>query len=130
MSIAQAIEAIDSFQGSSLTESLSDIESQVVGLGLNEVQIFCGTLKIDDAFLASALSIKKVAVQINVVGTEFPLKFFKGARALTSVLRGQPSISARITAKYGASIERVCDYYDLKKQEVKICDVSPHIGRC
>lgn len=212
MSIDHAIEAIERFQGASLTESLSGIETHIVGLGLNEVQSFCGSRGIDDAFLASALSVKKIASQINViihaagilrslqsimepgevvesvslgagntgrkfdletnfrvaeykfidwqggpesirqngifkdffelaehetvkrkflyvVGTEFPLRFFRGGRALTSVLSRQSAILARITAKYGTSIERVCDYYDLKRQEVSICDVAPYIGR-
>ena len=67
MSIDHAIEAIESFQGASLTASLSGIETQIVGLGLNEVQNFCGSRGIDDAFLASALSIKKIAGQVNVI---------------------------------------------------------------
>jgi hypothetical protein len=66
---------------------------------------------------------------LYVVGTEFPLRFFRGGRALTSVLSRQPAILARITAKYGTGIERVCDYYDLKRQQVNICDVVPYIGR-
>jgi hypothetical protein len=212
MSIDQAIKAINGFQGESLTQSLSAIESSVIGLSLIELQKFCGNRGIDNTFLASALSIKKIAGQINViihaagilhsllsvlepgevvesvslgagntgrkfdletnlrvaeykfidwqggpesirqngvfkdffelaeyettkkkylyvVGTDFPLRFFRGGRALTSVLSRQPAILARIAAKYGASIVRVCDYYVLKKDEVQICDISPHIGR-
>ena len=212
MSIDKAIEAINSFQGDSLTQSLSGIESSVIGLSLVELQKFCGDRGIDNAFLASALSIKKVAGQINViihaagilhsllgileagevvesvslgagntgrkfdletnlrvaeykfidwqggaetirqngifkdffelaehvttkkkylyvVGTDFPLKFFRGGRALTSVLSRQPAILARILAKYGDNVAQVCDYYELKKDEVKIYDISPHIGR-
>lgn len=212
MSIDQAIEAIENFQGTSLTESLSVIESNIVGLGINEVLGFCGSRKIDHAFLASALSIKKVAGQINViihaagilhslqsilepgelvestslgagntgrkfdletnfrvaeykfidwqggpesirqngifkdffelaeyetakkkflyvVGTEFPLRFFRGGRALTSVLSRQPLLLDRVAAKYGTGVTKVCDYYELKKHEVSICDVSPYIGR-
>lgn len=212
MSIDQAIKAIDGFQGESLTQSLSAIESSVIGLSLIELQKLCGNRGIDNAFLASALSIKRIAGQINViihaagilhsllsvlepgevvesvslgagntgrkfdletnlrvaeykfidwqggpesirqnsvfkdffelaeyettkkkylyvVGTDFPLRFFRGGRALTSVLSRQPAILARIAAKYGASIVRVCDYYVLKKDEVQICDISPHFGR-
>lgn len=212
MSINQAIEAIESFQGASLTESLSGIESEIVGLGFNEVLGFCSSRNIDHAFLASALSIKKVAGQINViihaagilhslqsilepgeliesvslgagntgrkfdletnfrvaeykfidwqggpesirqngifkdffelaefetakkkflyvVGTEFPLRFFRGGRALTSVLSRQPLLLERVAAKYGTDVTKVCDYYELKRQEVSICDVSPYIGR-
>jgi hypothetical protein len=212
MSVDQAIKAINIFQGDSLTQSLSGIESSVIGLSLIELQSFCCNRGIDNAFLASALSIKKVAGQINViihaagilhsllgilepgevvesvslgagntgrkfdletnlrvaeykfidwqggpesirqngifkdffelaehettkkkylyvVGTDFPLRFFRGGRALTSVLSRQPAILARISAKYGANIVRVCDYYALKKDEVQIYDISPHIGR-
>ncbi len=212
MRIDQAIKAIDDFQGESLTRSLSAIESSVIGLSLIELQEFCGNRGIDNAFLASALSIKKIAGQINViihaagilhslpsvlepgevieyvslgagntgrkfdletnlrvaeykfidwqggaesirqngifkdffelaehettkrkylyvVGTDFPLKFFRGGRALTSVLSRQQAILSRIAAKYGTHIVRACDYYALKKDEVKICDISPHIGR-
>lgn len=210
MSIDQAIQAIEEFQGDSLTKSISSIEAHVVGLSLEELQAFCGSRKIDGNFLSSALSIKKVAGQINViihaagilrslqsilepgekiesvslgagntgrkfdletnlrvaeykfidwqggpesirqngifkdffelaehqtekkkflyvVGTEFPLRFFLGGRALTSVLSRHPAILKRITAKYGKSIGKVCDYYELKKQAVQICDISPHI---
>lgn len=67
MSIDPAIKAIENFQAESLTKSLSDIESLICSMGINEVQSFCGNRGIDDAFLASALSIKKVAGQINVI---------------------------------------------------------------
>ena len=67
MSIDPAIQAIENFQGDSLTKSLSDMEALVRKMGLNEVQKFCDSHGIDDAFLASALSIKKVAGQINVI---------------------------------------------------------------
>lgn len=212
MSIDHAIEAIENFQGASLTESLSSIEAHIKRFDLNDIQSFCDSRGINDAFMASALSIKKIAGQINVVihaagilcslqsimepgevvenvslgagnagrkfdletnfrvaeykfidwqggsesirqngifkdffelaehktpkrkflyvvGTEFPLRFLQGGRALTSVLSRYPTILARITEKYGSGIERVCDYYDLKKQEVNICDVAPCIGR-
>jgi hypothetical protein len=212
MSIDQTIEAIEKFQGADLTESISAIETRIKDWGLDEVKVFCASRAIDDAFLASALSVKKIAGQINVIihaagilrslqdilepgekveyvslgagntgrkfdletnrrvaeykfidwqggpesirqngifkdffelaeyetnkkkflyvlGTEFPLRFFNGGRALTSVLSSQPKMLERITKEYGYDIKRVCDYYDLKKHEVDIYDVSPHIGR-
>lgn len=212
MSHDQAIEAIENFQGSSLTESLSGIEARIVGWSLSDVHGFCGDQGIDDAFMASALSIKKVAGQINtiihaagilrslqsvlepgeqvlsvslgagntgrkfdletnlrvaeykfidwqggaetirqnslfkdffelaedethkrkylyVIGTEYPLKFFRSGRALSSVLDRQPKILERISAKYGPEVKRVCDYYSLQSQTVEICDVAPFIGR-
>jgi hypothetical protein len=66
---------------------------------------------------------------LYVVGTEYPLKFFNGGRALSSVLSRNPNILSRIKAKYGESVTKVCDYYELKKDDVHICDVRPHIGR-
>lgn len=181
-------------------------------MGIDEVRNLCSSRGVDDDFLASALSVKKIAGQINViihasgilrslqeilepgeqvvyvslgagntgrkfdletnyrvaeykfidwqggpesirqngifkdffelaeyetpkkkflyvVGDELPLKFFNGGRALKSVLSRQPRVLARITEKYGGGIERVCDYYNIKKHEVHVCDVSPHIGR-
>ncbi len=212
MSFDQAIKAIENFQGASLTGNLSTIETRIVGHSIIEMIDFCGLRKIDDDFMASALSIKKVAGQINVIihaagilrslqsilepgevvesvslgagntgrkfdletnlrvaeykfidwqggpetirqnsifkdffelaehettkqkflyviGTDLPLKFMQGGRALTSVLSRQPSILQRITEKYGDEIKRVCDYYAMKKHEVIIHDIAPHIGR-
>ena len=212
MDINQAIESVKGFQGASLTESISDIETAIQEMGIQEVQNFCSNRGVDDEFMAAALSIKKLAGQINtiihaagilrslqdilepgevieyvslgagntgrkfdlttnkrvaeykfidwqggaesirqnslfkdffglaehetdkkkflyVVGDEFPLKFFNGGRKLSSVLSRQPKILMEITEKYGAGIERVCHYYDIKKHEVKICDVTNHIGR-
>lgn len=212
MSIDQAITAIENFQGGSLTKSLSDIERKIVGLSIEEVGHLTNAHRINDAFLASALAIKKVAGQINViihaagilrslqdilepgenvesvslgagntgrkfdletnfrvaeykfidwqggaetirqngifkdffelaehdtpkrkylyvVGTELPLKFFRGGRALSSVLSRHPMMLERIIANYGTGVKKVCDYYELKKDVVSICDISPHIGR-
>lgn len=211
MSIYQAIKAVETFQGTSLTESISSIEKCVRGMRINELQNLCARHQIDDDFIASALSIKKIARQINVVihaagilrslqhimepeeeiisvslgagntgrkfdletnfrvaeykfidwqggaesirqngifkdfvelaedettrrkylyvvGTEFPLKFLRGGRVLTSVLSRQPAMLARINEKY-PSVKRACDYYDLKSDEVSVCDIAPYIGR-
>jgi len=67
MSIDRAIQAIAEFQGSSLTQSLSAIESSVLGLSATDLEAFCGSRSIDNAFMSSAASIKKVAGQINVI---------------------------------------------------------------
>ncbi len=66
---------------------------------------------------------------LYVVGLEHPLRFFRGGRALTSVLSRQPVILQRLNATYGEDITHVRNYYDLKKEEVEICDIAPHIGR-
>lgn len=66
---------------------------------------------------------------LYVVGTNHPLKFLTGGRALTSVLSRYPNIFADIAKKYGSGVSRVSDYYELKKAEVEIRDISPYIGR-
>lgn len=67
MSIKQSIKAITSFQGDSLTESLADIESSIIGSDASKSRIFCDDRNIDQEFMASALAIKDVAGQINVI---------------------------------------------------------------
>ena len=67
MNIEVAIVAIESFQGDSLTTSLSKIESDIRGMNSSDVSTLCEECKVDDSFIQSALTIKKVASQINVV---------------------------------------------------------------
>lgn len=212
MTIDKALHAIAAFQGDSLTKSLSDIECRIIGSGVEDVDSFCAKRGVDGDFMDSAIAIKRVAGQINViihaagilrslagllepgekvesvslgagntgrqfdletnirvaeykfidwqggpesirqngifkdffelaeyethkkkflyvVGIEYPLKFFNGGRALTSVLSRHPKISAQIKEKYGDRVTRVRDYYEIKKNEVIICDVTPYIGR-
>ncbi|RDB44728.1 hypothetical protein DU490_00070 [Halomonas sp. DQ26W] len=212
MTIDKALQALEAFQGDSLTGSLSDIERLIVGSGVENVDDFCATRGINGDFMDSAIAIKRVAGQINViihaagilrslsgllepeekvesvslgagntgrqfdlettirvaeykfidwqggsesirqngifkdffelaehetdkkkylyvVGTEYPLKFFNGGRALTSVLSRNPKILEHIKEKYGDSVSRVRDYYEMKKHDVRICDVTPYIGR-
>lgn len=212
MTIDKALLTLDAFQGASLTKSLSDIERCIIGSGLEDVGGFCAIRGIDDDFMDSAIAVKRVAGQINViihaagilsslsgvlepgervesvslgagntgrqfdletnmrvaeykfidwqggaesirqngifkdfyalaehetfkkkylfvVGTDYPLNFFNGGRALTSVLSRHPKILAHIHEKYGLSIAKVRDYFELKKNEVFICDVTPYIGR-
>ena len=212
MSLLQAIETIRAFQGESLTASLAAMEQAVQGVSSETSESFCSDWGINDEFLDSALEIKRMAGQINViihaagiirslpailrsgelvesvslgagntgrkfdletnlqvaefkfidwqggpetirqngifkdfyelaeyatekrkvlyvVGTRFPLKFFEGKRALTSVLSKQPAILAAMKEKYGDSVRLVRDYYEIMKTAVEICDVSPYIGR-
>lgn len=71
----------------------------------------------------------KKSKQIYVVGTALPLKFLSGGRSLKSVLSRYRDIFDEIQEKYGEGVTRVRDYYGIKKNEVGIVDVSPHIGR-
>ena len=67
MSIDSAILSIEAFQGESLTESLSKIEQDIVGADLIATQEVCSDKAINNDFMNSALSIKNVAGQINVI---------------------------------------------------------------
>lgn len=67
MNIANAFEAMDVFQGVSLTQSLSRMEKEIVGHGVADMKTFCGGLGIDNTLMASAVSIKKLAGQINTI---------------------------------------------------------------
>ena len=67
---------------------------------------------------------------LYVIGTESPLKFLNGGRALSSVLsRDSKNILRTIADKYGPEVATVRDYYLLKKAEVEIHDIGIHIGR-
>jgi hypothetical protein len=67
MSIYQAVEAVKDFQGDSLTEKLSRLESELIGVSLKDIRAICDTEKINDDFLTSALFIKKLASQIHII---------------------------------------------------------------
>ena len=67
MSIDKAIEAIESFQGASLTKNLAKIENEIVGSNAEKSFEYCSERDITDSFLASALAVKKVSGQINVI---------------------------------------------------------------
>ncbi|MEP1445858.1 MAG: hypothetical protein ABJK37_07085 [Paraglaciecola sp.] len=67
MSIDSAIKAISKFQGASLTESLSILEEGIVGANSDKSLNYCAENNITDSFIDSALAVKKVAGEINVI---------------------------------------------------------------
>lgn len=67
MSINQDIEVIKNFQGESLTGKLADIENKIVKFNSSDSSEFCQNLGIDNKFMQSALSIKEIAGEINVI---------------------------------------------------------------
>jgi hypothetical protein len=67
MSIEKAIKAIEAFQGASLTRHLASLEAQAIGINSADARKICTDVAIDDSFIQSALDIKKVAGQINVI---------------------------------------------------------------
>lgn len=66
---------------------------------------------------------------LYVVGTQYPLKFFNSGRALTSVLSKQPVILESIKNKYGDSVCKTRDYYNLHKHSVQIKDITQFLSR-
>lgn len=67
MVIEDALQAIELFQGKSLTENLAVIERQIIGKSLGHLSDFCLEHRINDNFMDSALLIKRLAGQINVI---------------------------------------------------------------
>lgn len=67
MSINQDIKVIKNFQGYSLTGNLANIEKSIIKLNSSDSSKFCQNLGIDDKFMQSALSIKEIAGEINVI---------------------------------------------------------------
>jgi hypothetical protein len=67
MSIDSAIKAISKFQGDSLTESLSILEEGILGADSEKSLNYCSENNITDNFIDSALAIKKVAGEINLI---------------------------------------------------------------
>lgn len=65
---------------------------------------------------------------LYVVGTQYPLKFFNGGRALSSVLSKQPIILGVIKAKYGEDVRQTRDYFNIHKHSVQIKDVSQFLS--
>jgi hypothetical protein len=64
---------------------------------------------------------------LYVLGTEHPLKFFNGKRALSSVLSRNENIKRLFEARYGSRLKTVRDYYAIRKNAVTIRDVSIYV---
>jgi len=62
-----------------------------------------------------------------VLGTEFPLKFLKGGRAISSVMSRNRRLWDDFRSKYGDQITRVREYYALRGHEVSLVDVSSFV---
>ena len=61
---------------------------------------------------------------LYVLGTQFPLKFLNGQRALKSVLSKNVGLYQEFIAKY-PDYRIVRDYYVPRRNEVAVKDVSP-----
>jgi len=67
ISLGQAVELIEKFQGINLTKTLASMEHDIIGLNINELNDFCQSYHININFMASAFKIKEIAGQINVI---------------------------------------------------------------
>jgi hypothetical protein len=72
--------------------------------------------------LAEDVTIKKK--QLFVLGDYYPLKFFNGRRAISSVLSRNRKIEKDFLGKYGERIKVVSEYYELYCNHVEIIDIS------
>ena len=61
---------------------------------------------------------------LYVLGTEHPLKFFNGSRALSSILSRNVKLKGEFVAKFADQYPTVRDYYVPRKHAVIIQDVS------
>lgn len=64
---------------------------------------------------------------LYVLGTEYPLKFLKGGRALSSVFSKNNKLWGEFQQKYGTKFTRVCHYYEFSKSTVRLVDVTTFI---
>jgi hypothetical protein len=65
---------------------------------------------------------------LYVLGTDHPLKFLNGGRALTSVLSRGDKVREMFFARFGDRFVTVRDYFQLHHNEVEIGDVSPWLA--
>ncbi len=61
---------------------------------------------------------------LYVIGTQHPLKFFQGGRALSSVLSRNNKLSKEFENRYGNRFDKVCEYYNFKKSSVTLVDLK------
>lgn len=60
---------------------------------------------------------------LYVVGLTYPLKFFTGGRALSSVMSRNNKLWTDFQRRYGSRFTKVCDYYEYRKALVQIVDI-------
>lgn len=59
-----------------------------------------------------------------VVGLDYPMKFFRGGRALNSVFSRNRKLWTEFEERYQGRFQRVCEYYEYREEEVKLVDIS------
>jgi hypothetical protein len=76
-------------------------------------------------FFLLADSASKKRKYLYVLGTEHPLKFLSGGRALNSVLSKDEKVRSQFYARHGEQFIKVRDYYNCYRTAVVVEDVSP-----
>ena len=76
----------------------------------------------DFFLLAESNSFKRK--YLYVLGTEHPLKFLNGGRALSSVLSSNVKLQKKFYEKFGTQFEKVRDYFVSHRDQIVIQDVS------
>jgi len=69
--------------------------------------------------------------ELYVIGTEHPLKFLRVGRSLSSVMSRNNRLWQEFQEKFGSRFSRVRDYYQYRKEEVRIKDLTefmPSLG--
>lgn len=79
----------------------------------------------DFYFLAESES--ALMKELYVIGTEFPIKFFRSGRALPAILKNNARLGNSFTSKYGTKYKTVREYYEENKDRVTIKDVRDYI---
>lgn len=64
---------------------------------------------------------------LYVLGLTQPLKFFHGRRSLSSVMSRNAALAQSFFTKYDDSFSVVSDYFETKKNEVAIVDLTPMV---
>jgi hypothetical protein len=64
---------------------------------------------------------------LYVLGTEYPLKFLKAGRSLSSVLSKDKRVRDEFHAKFGERFQRVREYFLAHGNKVIVADVSPWV---
>lgn len=68
---------------------------------------------------------------LYVLGEDYPLRFLKGGRRLSSVTSRNKRLEEDFKSQYGERFEKVSDYYAYRETQVRIVDLSkivPHFA--
>lgn len=65
---------------------------------------------------------------LYLLGTEHALKFFRGGRAISSVLSRNDKLQKMFSERFGDQFQTVSDYFTVRGHAVQIDDVSPWLS--